>query len=179
VALTPLPPSLLDFLSTNDLVERVVADESFARRVLQDVVVEECEDVLHTAAQGRWRKANTYSYDAARKAVEALLQAHGWRVRNARGAHVAVVEAAGLWLESTNEQAGPRIAESFATSRKARGDDEYPSVRAPQRSDKELRPLALDNVRLVNAVREHLGLDIRPEVVPTDENLSRRPERHQ
>ena len=179
MALMVLPQPLVDFLGAHVLVERVATDETFARRVLEDVVVEECEDVLHAAAQGRWRKANTYSYDAARKAVEALLQAHGWRVRNARGAHVAVVDAAALWLESADEKAGPRIAESFATSRKARGDDEYPSARAPQRSDKELRPLALDNVRLVNAVREHLGLDVRPQIVPTQENLSRRPERRQ
>jgi hypothetical protein len=177
VTVLAMPQSLIDFLEGHELLERVPPDEEFARRVLDDVVTEECEDVLHAAAQSRWRKANTYSYNGARKSVEAFLQAHGWRVRNARGAHMAVVDAAQHWLAAIDDRAGPRIGDSFATSRKARGDDEYPSSRAPVRTDKELRPLVLDNVRLINAVREHLSLDVRRDLVPTEENLSRRPER--
>jgi hypothetical protein len=40
--------------------------------------------LLYAAAKGRWAKAHTLSYDAARKSVEALLLMRGWRVTSWR-----------------------------------------------------------------------------------------------
>ena len=174
MALQPLPQQLVDFLSDDERVERVPADAAFATSVAEDIAEEECEDVLHAASQERWRKANTYSYDGARKAMEALLLAHGWRVRNVPGSHAAVVEVVALWMVDEDDRAGERIAKSFETSKTARHDDEYPSKHARDRHAKELKPIAQDNVRLINAVRERLGLPIRKELVPTDENLKSR-----
>ena len=57
--------------------------------MLDSILTEECEDSLHAASQDRWTKANTYSYDGARKSVEALLLTQGWRIRAVAGAHAA------------------------------------------------------------------------------------------
>lgn len=168
-----LPQSLRAFLARDDRFERIAADPSYAVQMLDDILQEEGEDVLHAASQGRWRKANTYSYDAARKSAEVLLTAHGWRVRNAKGAHLAVVELVQEWLDTLPDPAA-RIARSFGASRKARHDDEYPSPTAPRRRDRDLKPLAQDNIRLVNVVREQLGLTVRADAVPNEENLAGR-----
>jgi hypothetical protein len=64
-------------------------------------------------------KANTYSYDGARKSVEAWLLSAGWRVRAAPGAHAAVVEIVSRWLGETDNPV-PRIARTFAAARRAR-----------------------------------------------------------
>jgi hypothetical protein len=172
----PLPSAVTTFLAADERVERCPADRAYATRVVEGVVQEECEDTLHAAAQGRWTKANTHSYDGARKSVEAWLLSQGWRVRGAAGAHAAVVEVVRLWLEDT-ENPGPRITRTFAASRKARHDDEYPSPSAPDRTSRELRALVLDNTRLINLVRAALDMEERPEIVPTEEHLATRPER--
>lgn len=172
---TKLPPRVTSFLEGDDRAERCPPDVSYAARVLDRTIEEEIEDTLHAAAQGRWQKANTYSYDAARKCIEAWLLACGWRIRPVAGAHAAVGEVANQWLRA-DVQAGQRIASSFAASRKARHDDEYPSPRSVDRTDRELRALALDNIRLVNRVREACGLPAE-DVVPTEDVLERRPER--
>jgi hypothetical protein len=78
----------------------VPADEAFARDVLEQVA-NDGEVVLFAAASGRWAKAHTLSYDAARKSVEALLLARGWRVSSRRGgAHQAVAAVVDVWLGS-------------------------------------------------------------------------------
>lgn len=66
---------------------------------------------------------------------------------------------------------GPRIAQKYAASVKARHDHEYPHPRSFPRSGRDLRELALDNVRLVNLVRRQLGMSVRDDLVPIDENL--------
>jgi hypothetical protein len=149
----------------------------YAALVLGRILDEEVEDMLHAAAQARWRKANTYSYDGARKSVEAWLLANGWRIRAAVGAHAAVGEIVETWLAGT-DAAGARIARSFGASRKAGHDDEYPSPRSVERTDRELRALVLDNVRLINRVRETCGL-ADTDILPTDDRLARRPEQRQ
>lgn len=75
------------------------------------------------------------------------------------------------WLADQPDP-GPRIAEKFDAARKARHDDEYPHAQARPRTDRELRVLAQDNVRLINLVREVLGLPPRPDLIPTDANVS-------
>jgi hypothetical protein len=171
----PLPTPVVAYLQRDDRVERCPTDLLYARRQLVRIAANECEDALHAAAQGRWPKANTYSYDGARKAVEAMLLSHGWRVRNMPGAHLAVVEVVMNWLGDTPPP-GPRIARQFAAARTARHDDEYPAPTARPRTDRELRALAQDNVRLVNAVREQLDLSVLKTLVPTDANLAQRAE---
>ena len=60
--------------------------------MLGSILSEEVQDMLHAAAQGRWRKANSDAYDGARQAVAAWLLMFGWRARAAPGAHAAVGE---------------------------------------------------------------------------------------
>ncbi len=172
----PLPPAVVDFLSSDERIERCPPDVDYATSVIDRVLVEEAEDALHAAAQGRWVKANTYSYDGARKSVEAWLLSAGWRVRAALGAHAAVGEIVARWLGNTDDP-GPRVARTFAAARKARHDDEYPSPTAPERTSRELRALALDNARLINEVRRQFGLEVVDDIVPTDGVLAARPER--
>lgn len=172
----PLPPRVVDFAQTDLRFERCPTDPVYARSTIMRISSEEAEDFLHAAAQGRWQKANTYSYDGARKSIEAWLLASGWRIRAAPGSHAAVVEVAGLWLAGRRPPA-PRIATSFSASRKARHDDEYPSPTATERTNRELRALVLDNARLINSARELFSLSPLQHIVPTDEVLSRRPER--
>ena len=168
-----LAQAVLDFLAADPRAERCPPDANYARRVLDSILSEECEDMLHAASQDRWTKANTYSYDGARKSVEALLLAHGWRIRAVAGAHAACADVVDRWL-GQDEPPGPRIAASFGASRKARHDDEYPSPRAQTRTARELRTLVLDNVRLVNHVREAAGLEAHEQVLPTEDNLDSR-----
>jgi hypothetical protein len=172
----PLPATVVTFLTSDPRIERCPLDTEYARITVERVITEECEDCLHAAAQGRWRKANTYSYDGARKCVEAWLLACGWRVRAAPGAHAAVGEIVRRWLEG-EPSPGPRLASSFSASRKARHDDEYPSPRAFERTDRELRALVLDNGRLINRLREAFHAAVIPGIVPTEAVLEQRPER--
>jgi hypothetical protein len=171
-----LPTVIVEFLEADERIEKCPPDIDYAVAVIGRVIAEEAEDALHAAAQDRWVKANTYSYDGARKSVEAWLLSAGWRVRAAPGAHAAVVEIVSRWLGETDNP-GPRIARTFAAARRARHDDEYPSPTAPQRTARELRALALDNARLINEVRRQFGLEVVGGIVPTDEVLAARPER--
>jgi hypothetical protein len=171
-----LPSAVVEFLRADERIERCPPDIDYAVSVMDRVLAEEAEDALHAAAQGRWVKANTYSYDGARKSVEAWLLSAGWRVRAAPGAHAAVVEIVARWLGEADNP-GPRIARTFAAARKARHDDEYPSPMAPERTLRELRALALDNARLINEVRRQFRLEVVDDIVPTDEVLAARPER--
>jgi hypothetical protein len=172
----PLPPAVVELLATDPRIERCPPDGDYAESVIDRVLAEEVEDALHAAAQDRWAKANTYSYDGARKCVEAWLLSTGWRVRATAGAHAAVGEIVARWLADADDP-GPRIAKTFAAARKARHDDEYPSPAAPGRTARELRALALDNARLINLVREQFGLEVVDAIVPTEQVLAARPER--
>ncbi len=172
----PLPRLVQDLTAGDARLERCPQDTDYAAQIIDRILSEEAEDLLHAAAQDRWRKANTYSYDGARKSVEAWLLANGWRIRATQGAHAAVVEIVHRWLDQTPPP-GPRIASSFSASRKARHDDEYPSPAAGERTDRELRALVLDNTRLINRVRELFHADPVDHIVPTDDTLAQRPER--
>jgi hypothetical protein len=78
------PSDAVEQLCANDArFERVPADAAFARRVLDELAADG-EVLLYAAAKGRWAKAHTLSYDAARKSVEALLLMRGWRVTSWR-----------------------------------------------------------------------------------------------
>lgn len=89
---------------------------------------------------------------------------------------MAVVEIVHLRLDR-QDPTGPRLAVAFAASRKARNADEYPSPLDAQRTERELRALVLDNVRVANRVRTMMGFQELSAVLPTDEVLQRRPER--
>lgn len=172
----PLPPAVLEFLAADERTQRCPPDGDYAASVIDRVLGEEVEDALHAAAQGRWAKANTYSYDGPRKCVEAWLLSAGWRIRATAGAHAAVGEIVARWLGEADNP-GPRIARTFAAARKARHDDEYPSPVAPERTAPELRALALDNARLINEVRRQFGREPDDGIVATDDVLAARPER--
>jgi hypothetical protein len=171
-----LPTAVLGFLERDHRAERCPPDRAYATAVLDRIISNECEDVLHAAAQERWVKANTYGYDGARKAIEAWLLATGWRIRPVAGSHAAIVDVVHHWLGASDEP-GPRISRSLGAARKARHDDEYPSPAAPERTDRELRALVMDSARLINLVRQELGLVPRVSIVPTETTLEARPER--
>jgi hypothetical protein len=160
----------LEDLAGAGRVGRVPTDRDYAVAMLERVTESDLRLALLAARLGDWTKANTLTYDAARKSVEALLLAAGWRVRSVHGGHAAVGEVVDGWLREAPGD-GPRIAARFAGSRKARHADEYPHPQAPARTDEELRDFALDNVRLVNLCRLELGLPERAEMLPTDANL--------
>ena len=166
------PASVRDLLSSDGRVQRVAADGDYARRIVETVCEEELVLALFAAAREQWSKANTLTYDAARKAVEAALLAAGWRIRAVAGAHAFVGDVVDRWL-GPGADPGPRIAARFSASRKARHDDEYPHPEGRRRSTAELRALAQDNVRLVNFALEKLEVDPRPDLVPTDANIDR------
>lgn len=166
------PDPVRDLLRDEERAQRVPADLDYARQIVARVRDEELELALFAASRGHEAKVNTLTYDAARKAVEALLLAAGWRVRAAPGAHSLVGEVVDAWLGSADDP-GPRIAARFSAARKARHDDEYPHPMVQARSAKELRAFAQDNVRLVNLCAAELELEERPELVPTDANLER------
>lgn len=155
-----LPTAVVDVLADDIRFERIPADSDFAGTMLGSVVSEERVLVGLAIEANLWSKAQTLSYDAARKSIEALLLGRGWRIGNRAGAHVAAVVAAEWWLLSRpDDPAASRIARSFAASRKARNDDEYPNVNAVLRTERELRALVLDSWRLVERVRGDMGLD--------------------
>lgn len=167
-----LPPTADDLLAAHP--DRYVAcppDPDFARRLTDRIVDSECQQVMFAAFRGDWLRAATDAYDGARKAVEMLLLDAGWRVRNAPGAHIATGDLVTAWL-AVAEPPGPRIAKSFTSSRPARHANEYPDPRDPPMPDATLRGYTFDNIRLVNLVREHLGLEPRPDLVPTDQNIT-------
>lgn len=166
------PPAVLGLLRSDDRFEEIPRDVAYAERVVDAVLVAECEVALFAAARGQWAKANTLTYDAARKSLEALLIAHGWRLRAVAGAHAAAVEVVQAWLYDQPDP-GPRIAAKFSSARKARHEDEYPDPRTRTRTEDELRALTQDNVRLTNLIRMELGREPALEVVPTAENVAR------
>jgi hypothetical protein len=151
--------------------QRVPKDPAFARQVMDSLVDGECALTLYAASKGNWVKAHTQSYDAARKSIEQLLLTEGWRVSAGGGGHRAVATVVAAWLGKADGP-GPRIAKKFAASVNARHMDEYPHPKDRTRTDKELRELALDNIRLMNLARQAQMLEVRPDLVPTDDNLA-------
>lgn len=168
----PWPCDAVEHLCTHDpRFERVPADAVFARRVL-DELAEDGKIMLYAAVNGRWAKAHTLAYDAARKSVEALLLTRGWRVTSRGGGHQATVAIVDTWLGSAAPP-GPRIARKFAAAVVARHSEEYPHPRDHARTDRELQELALDNIRLMNLVRQVLEMRTRSDLLPTEANLAR------
>lgn len=169
---TSLPTAIVQRLHEEPgRYERCPADPEFARQLADRIIDSECQQVMFAALRDDWLRATTDAYDGARKALEMLLLSAGWRVRNAPGAHIATGDVATAWLQAADPP-GPRIAKSFTSSRPARHANEYPDPRDPPLTRTTLRGYTLDNIRLVNLVRVHLGLDDRPELVPTDDNIA-------
>lgn len=165
-------PEVVALCGEDDRFQRIPADPVFARHVMESLLEGECDLMLYAASKGNWTKAHTQSYDAARKSVEQLLLDQGWRVSGKGGGHHAVVQIVNAWL-SDAPGAGPRMARKYAASSTARHQDEYPHPKDNHRTDKELRELTLDNMRLMNYVRRTLGLEDRPDLIPTESNLQR------
>jgi hypothetical protein len=159
---------LLAHASASTAVERGAADEDFAKETVRGLGH---DYVMYAASKGDWATAMTLSYGQARKSVSMLLLAHGWRVPDQPGKHLRIAEAVDSWLGEEDGN-GPRLADSFGRSRKARNNDEYPDSRAPLPDENALRQLTLDNMRLVQRVRAELGLP-SGDVVPTEDAIDR------
>ena len=91
----------IDELVGDGSVEAVPADRTTARRILDAAR-------RHVAAAGQIKsldRSGSYvlCYDAARKAISALLLAGGYRVMSVPGAHVAIAKAA-VSLGSTESE---------------------------------------------------------------------------
>lgn len=159
---------LLAHASQSSAVEQGASDEEFAKQTIRGL---DHDYVMYAASKGDWATAMTLSYSQARKAASMLLLAYGWRVPNQAGKHMRIAEAIDSWLGG-EEGNGPRLADSFSRSRKARNNEEYPDSRAPLPDDGALRQLTLDNMRLVERVRAEL--DLPPtDLVPTEEAVER------
>lgn len=77
-AATSWPPAtVLHFLTTDDRISRVPVDPEYARDQLEQIIRGECYHALVAGGRDDWQKANTETYDAARKAVEMLLLSMG------------------------------------------------------------------------------------------------------
>lgn len=150
--------------------EDVPPDPTFCVRLLDDVTRSELDLVMFATSRGLYRKAVTLAYDGARKAVDGVMLAMGLRVGRGEGAHAAVVEFAET--EFVDSPAETRDARGFATARIARNAEEYPRPEDVERSDSELRTLALACARLVGHCRGRLELDPRTDLVPTDQKVA-------
>jgi|GEM_PF-4340203 len=155
----------------------VPADPDSARLQLARIEQEELLAVMvqsHQAflanIEGLHRTAHTLAYDAARKAVDAVLLAVGVRVARSGGHHTTVAAAEAIFLPPPPSRR--RNVLSFARARNVRHEDEYP--RRPAQATitlRERREQTQNCIRLVGDCRELLGLDRSDEMVPTDQRL--------
>ncbi|MBR22190.1 MAG: HEPN domain-containing protein [Microcella pacifica] len=93
------------------------------------------------------------AYDAARKVFTSLLLAQGIRPTRS-GGHIAVTEAASAQLDPPN-----RIGRQVDRPRRARNDNEYPSVDTPSATADDARDaiaVAQEAVRAARLVLPHL-----------------------
>jgi len=161
-----------------DQFASVPADPDSARQQLRRIQQEELLAVMvqsHHAHQAGidalHRTAHTLAYDAARKAVEAVLLAMGVRVSRSGGHHSTVAAAETVLLPPPPSRR--RNVLSFARARNVRHEDEYP--RQPTHATvtlRERREQTQNCIRLVNDCRELLGLERVDDLVPTDQRLS-------
>ena len=158
---------LLRHAAATAAVERGIADKDFATDIVAQL---DADYVMYAAAKQDWATAMTLSYERARKAVTMLLLAHGWRIPDQSGKHARIAEAVDAWIGSGDGN-GPRLADSYSRSRKARNNHEYPDSRAPLPDDAALRQLTLDNMRLVRRTRTELGLVDDETLIPTQDNI--------
>lgn len=149
--------------------ESVPPDPDYAGEVVEEVVRSELDLVMVGTDRGRYAKALTLAYDAARKSVEALMLAMGLRTGRGEGSHLAVTDLAEA--EFVDSSAERRDAGGFASARIARNADEYPRPGDVERSEAELRALAQACARMVGHCRRRLGLDPRADLVPTDAKI--------
>lgn len=114
----------VDDLLTNRRLERATANPEHARRILTQAR-------RHVSSASALRESDlelafSAAYDAARKALTALLAAQGLRPTSA-GGHVAVYQSA---LAQFHSPMG-RTIKPFDWMRRTRNDTEYPSADTP------------------------------------------------
>lgn len=152
-----------------DRYQAAPPDPEYAVRVLDDVVDSELDLVMVGTDRRKFGRAMVLSYDAARKATEAVMLAMGLRSTKL-GGHAAVTDfAEEEFIDSEAERRDGRL---FATARIARNADEYPQPGDVRRSEEELRQLAQACVRLVGHCRSRMALDARADLVPTDAKVA-------
>lgn len=161
-----------------DQFASVPADPDSARQQLVRIEQEELLAVMvqshqafHAELDALHRTAHTLAYDAARKAVEAVLLAMGVRASRTGGHHTTVAAAEAILIPPPPSRR--RNVLSFARARNVRHEDEYP--RQPNHATvtlRERREQTQNCIRLVNDCQELLGLDRVDELVPTDQRLT-------
>jgi hypothetical protein len=160
--------------------DRVPANVDQARLIVTRVADEELLAVMLQSTQAHRsslpsldRTAHTLAYDAARKAVDAVLLAMGLRPSR-EGGHIATVTAAEAILRPPPASRS-RNVRAFARARLVRHEDEYP--RDPTTSVIPLRERRFQTqncVRLVLDCQQLLGLDPTDDLIPTDDRLDSR-----
>ena len=152
-----------DLASARQQLVRIEQEELLAVMVQSYQAYQANIDALH-------RTAHTLAYDAARKAVEAVLLAMGVRISRVGGHHTTVAAAEAVLLPPPPSRR--RNALSFARARNVRHEDEYPRPTTQSGVTlREWREQTQNCVRLVSDCRELLGLDRIDELVPTDHRL--------
>ena len=157
--------------------DQVPANVDQARLVVRRIAEEELLAVMLQSTQAHrsslpslYRTAHTLAYDAARKAVDAVLLAMGLRPSR-EGGHIATVTAAEAILQPPPASRS-RNVQAFARARLVRHEDEYP--RDPTTSVIPLRERRFQTqncVRLVLDCQQLLGLDPTDDLIPTDNRL--------
>ncbi|MBX9470484.1 HEPN domain-containing protein [Microcella sp.] len=144
--------AVIDQLLNRGELERVTPNPEFALASL-----DLCDTHIATAQSSLSSDpvaAVAVAYDAARKALVALLLAQGLRPTH-RGGHIAVTDAASAQLDPPN-----RIGRQVDRIRRLRNDNEYPDAGAPQASMENAADaiaVARDAVQAAQLVLPHLS----------------------
>lgn len=125
-----------------DVVEQLISDDRVehvsASRELADLALGQARLHLSTAAQicdTDPAAGFQTAYDAARKALTAILENQGLRARNVRGAHAVLLEVA---LAQLDPPMGKSLRH-FDWMRRTRHSTEYPTLEAPQVTAEDVR----------------------------------------
>jgi len=171
------PRELARLIQDDPRFEEVPPDPERARVLLVRIADEELLSVMLQSWQAAragpdslHRTAHTAAYDAARKAVDAVLLAVGVRTTRLAGHHGTVAAAEVILVPPPASRT--RNVRAFGQARLVRHEDEYPrSVESSRITLRERRFQTQNLVRLVHDCQELLGLEPSVELLPTEDRL--------
>lgn len=171
------PPALARLVHDDPRFEEVPADPGGARALLARIAEEELLSVMLQSWQAQragleslHRTAHTAAYDAARKAVDAVLLSLGLRTTRLAGHHGTVSAAEAILVPPPASRA--RNVRAFGQARLVRHEDEYPRADESSRITLRERRFQTQNlVRLVHDCQRLLGLEPSVELLPTEDRL--------